>query len=64
MAPSEGPAVWAVDFWVTDADAAATTTAARGGTVIEPVHDEANFRRARLCDPGGAEFTVSQLVLG
>lgn len=63
MAPCEGPAVWAVDFWVSDAEAVAETAAAHGGAVLEPVHDEANFRRARLRDPEGAEFTVSQLVL-
>ena len=63
-APPGGDAArWAVDFWVADADAAAATALARGGRVLEAVHDAPPFREARLADPEGAEFTVSQLVV-
>lgn len=63
-APSGGEAArWAVDFWVADAEAAATTAQARGGKVLEAVHDAPPFRQARLADPEGAEFSVSQLAV-
>ena len=63
-APSGGDAArWAVDFWVADAEAAAATAQARGGKVLEAVHDAPPFRQARLADPEGAEFSVSQLAV-
>ena len=54
---------WGVDFWVADADAAASTAAGHGGTVIAPPHDRPGFRGAALADPNGAVFSVSQLVI-
>jgi predicted enzyme related to lactoylglutathione lyase len=62
MLPGDAPARWAVDFWIADADAAARTAEELGGAVLEPPHDAPPFRQARLADPEGAEFTVSQLV--
>jgi uncharacterized protein len=66
MVPEEGGArpVWAVDFWISDADAAVRTAREHGGQVLEDVHDAPPFRRAVLSDPGGASFSVSQLVSG
>jgi predicted enzyme related to lactoylglutathione lyase len=63
MIAMEGPARWAVDFWVDDADRAAERTAALGGTVIAAPHDVPSFRRTVLADPQGAMFSLSQLVL-
>jgi len=64
MVSHEGAAQphWAIDFWVNDAEAAAATAGERGGWVLEPVHDAPPFRRAVLADPGGATFSVSQMV--
>ncbi len=56
------PAGWAVDFWIDDADAGAAAAVEHGGAVVAPVVEHGNFRRAVLRDPGGAVFTVSQLI--
>jgi uncharacterized protein len=61
MTAAEGPARWSVDFWIADADAAATAAAELGGTVLSPPATDAGFRRAVLAAPDGADFTVSQL---
>ncbi len=58
------PPHWAVDFWIDDADAAAARTPEHGGTVLVPPHDVPPFRRTVIADPGGAAFSVSQLVIG
>ena len=58
-----GPARWAVDFWITDADAAAAAAAELGGSVLAEPTDDLTFRRAILADPAGAAFSVSQLRL-
>jgi predicted enzyme related to lactoylglutathione lyase len=64
MAPADdGPPVWAVDFWIADAEEAAGKTPGLGGKVIAPPHDAAGFKRAVLADPQGAVFSVSQLKL-
>lgn len=63
MVPGEGPAVWAVDFWVQDAEATARTAVEHGGAVIAEPFAQEPFRRAVLADPGGAVFSVSQLLL-
>src|SRR5581483_7617380 len=56
------PARWDVDFWIADADAAARTAAAHGGSVLAPPHDAVPFRRAVIADPAGAQLSLSQLV--
>ncbi|MGH3267061.1 MAG: VOC family protein [Trebonia sp.] len=63
---AEEPTRWDVDFWVTDADAAARAAHESGGGVIAEPADQAGvpFRRAMLSDPDGATFSVSQLLLG
>ncbi|HWF54153.1 MAG TPA: VOC family protein [Solirubrobacteraceae bacterium] len=61
-ASDDAPAGWSVDFWIADADAAATAAAELGGSVLGEPHDAPPFRRAVLADPSGAAFTVSQLV--
>jgi len=56
-------AVWGVDFWVADADAAVAPAAQLGGRVVVEPFVEAPFRRAVLAAPDGATFSVSQLRL-
>jgi uncharacterized protein len=63
MAPGEHPG-WLLDFWIDDADAAASMTTRLGGTVLAEPSEAPPFRRAVLADPEGAAFSVSQLKLG
>jgi predicted enzyme related to lactoylglutathione lyase len=61
---SDGPGShWAVGFWIADADAGAAAAAELGGTVLAAPQEMPMFRRAVLADPGGAVFTISQLML-
>jgi uncharacterized protein len=62
LADAGADARWDVDFWVQDADATAEHATALGGRVVVPVHDRPQFRSAVLADPGGAAFSISQLV--
>jgi hypothetical protein len=65
MAPLNGSGAsphWAVDFWVSDADATAAKAEELGGTVAVAVHEEGTFRRAMIADPQGATLSVSQLL--
>jgi predicted enzyme related to lactoylglutathione lyase len=57
-----GGALWAVDFWIADADAAVDAAAQLGGRVLAAPTDVPMFRRAVLADPHGAVFTISQLM--
>jgi predicted enzyme related to lactoylglutathione lyase len=61
----DGPATWRPDFWIADADAAATAAGERGGQVVEPPAEfpGAPFRSAVLADGDGATFSISQLLL-
>jgi uncharacterized protein len=64
MRGDEGePATWSVDFWSTDADAAANAAPALGGSVVVAPFEAGGFRRTTLADPDGAAFTVSQLLV-
>jgi predicted enzyme related to lactoylglutathione lyase len=65
MAPTQpgGVSAWAVDFWVTDLDAAVARAPELGGRVLAPVHNRPPFRSAVLADPEGATFWLSQLAL-
>jgi uncharacterized protein len=59
----DGPARWSVDFWVSDADEAATKATELGGrTVTAPsdVPGVEGMREAVLADPGGAAFAITQ----
>ncbi|MBV9417797.1 MAG: hypothetical protein JO363_22625 [Solirubrobacterales bacterium] len=58
------PANWRVDFWITDADAAAARAPQLGGSIIDGPQDAGPFREAVLADPAGAIFSVSQLSGG
>jgi uncharacterized protein len=58
MAPDEAPSSWLVYFTVPDADAAAETTKAAGGQVINGPFDIPIGRLAVLADPQGAFFAV------
>jgi uncharacterized protein len=58
------PPHWSVDFWIDDADAAGARMPELGGAVLVAPHDLPPFRRAVIADPGGAAFSVSQLVIG
>src|SRR5258705_5605421 len=61
--PMDGmPAAWGVYFAVDDADKAAETTAARGGSVIQQPTDIPSGRFAVLVDPAGAFFSVIKLA--
>jgi predicted enzyme related to lactoylglutathione lyase len=60
--PDEVSAHWGVDFWISDADAAAEKAKELGGAVVNPPADTPGFRSAVLADPQGAVFTVSQLL--
>jgi predicted enzyme related to lactoylglutathione lyase len=63
MAPlAEGSPRWDVDFWVHDAAATAAHARELGGRVLAEPHDRPPFRTAVLADPGGAVFSISQLV--
>jgi predicted enzyme related to lactoylglutathione lyase len=57
----DAPAMWNVDFWIADADAAAAVAPELGGSVVAPPHDAPPFRRAVLAAPDGATFSVSEL---
>ena len=57
----DAPAVWTVDFWIADADAAVDAAPGLDGRVIAPPHDAPPFRRAVLAAPDGATFSVSEL---
>lgn len=59
-----GSARWDVDFWVTDADLAASAAPELGGTVVAAPFETGGFRRTVLADPRGAPLSVSQLLLG
>lgn len=55
---------WDVDFWIADVEAAASGAEAAGGAVLAPPAEVPGlpFRSATLADPGGAVFSVSQLL--
>jgi len=56
------PAAWGVYFAVDDADKAAATTTARGGSVMQPPTDIPPGRFAVLVDPAGAFFNVIKMA--
>lgn len=56
------PPSWSVDFWIDDADGAASRAPDLGGRVVAPPHQMAGFRRTILADPHGAVFSASQLL--
>jgi predicted enzyme related to lactoylglutathione lyase len=57
------PAVWGVDFWIDDVERGAADVRRLGGTVLAGPYDAPpSFRQAAVADPGGAPFTISQLV--
>jgi hypothetical protein len=64
MAPAgeSEAAHWRVDFWIADADAAATRATELGGSVVAAPEDAGPFREAVLADPAGATVSVSQLT--
>jgi predicted enzyme related to lactoylglutathione lyase len=65
IAPLDDPNArsrWDVDFWVRDTEVTAGHAVELGGRVVVPPHDRPPFRSAVLADPGGAAFSISQLV--
>jgi uncharacterized protein len=63
IANGEGPARWSVDFWVADADEAASKATELGGHTLTPPYDVPGvegMREAVLADPGGAVLTITQ----
>ncbi|MFT4296146.1 MAG: VOC family protein [Micropruina sp.] len=59
-----GPARWDVDFWIADVEAAVAEATDAGGSVLAGPSEVPGlpFRSATLADPGGAVFSVSQLL--
>jgi uncharacterized protein len=57
----DGPARWAVDFWVADADAAVGRATELGGKAIVPVFETPVGRTAVVADAQGASFSISQV---
>lgn len=47
-----------------DAAETAARVSALGGKVIEPVHEDAMFRRAVIADPEGATISISEKITG
>jgi hypothetical protein len=62
MLATDSGAGWSVDFRVADVEAAVSAAAALGGSVIAAPFDRPPFRSALLGDPGGARFSISELV--
>jgi predicted enzyme related to lactoylglutathione lyase len=55
---------WSVDFWIDDADAAASRAPSLGGRVVVAPFDTPGFRTAVIADPHGALLSVSTLQSG
>lgn len=67
MLPSSGEAAssWGTDFWIDDVDRGVADVRRLGGTVLAGPYDAPpSFRQAVVADPGGAPFTISELVGG
>jgi predicted enzyme related to lactoylglutathione lyase len=67
MVPASGdaPTQWGTDFWIDDVERGAEDVRRLGGTVLAGPYDAPpSFRQALVADPGGAPFTISQLVAG
>ena len=63
MQQADGPARWAVDFWVSDADATAARASELGGAQLAAPSDTPMSRTAVLADPAGAAFSITQMKL-
>ena len=59
---ASGPARYGVDCWVADADVAAEAAEREGGSVLAAPAEAGPFHTATLADPGGAAFSLSQLL--
>jgi predicted enzyme related to lactoylglutathione lyase len=55
--PAEGPARWAVNFWVDDADGCAARAADLGGAIVAATDEP--MRTMTLGDPQGGSFSVT-----
>jgi uncharacterized protein len=55
-------AVWSVNFWVDDADAAAERAERLGGKVLVPPVDDVVGRNTVIADPAGAVISLSKVV--
>lgn len=64
MVPSSDErSVWGVDFWVDDLERAVDVISQHGGSVVDGPYDAPPaFTQAIVADPGGAVFSLSQLV--
>ena len=64
-ADGDGPAAWGVDFWIDDVERAVDDVRRLGGSVLAGPYDAPpSFRQAVVTDPGGASFSLSQLMVG
>ena len=67
LAPAEAdaPSVWGVDFWIDDVERGVADVRRLGGSVLAgPYEAPPSFRQAVVTDPGGAAFSISQLMAG
>jgi predicted enzyme related to lactoylglutathione lyase len=65
QAGREAPSAWGVDFWIDDVDRGVADVRRLGGSVLAGPYDAPpSFRQAVVADPGGAAFSLSQLVAG
>jgi uncharacterized protein len=59
------PTAWGVDFWIDDVERGVADVRRLGGTVQTGPYDAPpSFRQAVVTDPGGASFSISQLLAG
>jgi uncharacterized protein len=59
------PTSWGVDFWIDDVERGVADVRRLGGTVLAGPYDAPpSFRQAVVTDPGGASFSISQLLAG
>jgi predicted enzyme related to lactoylglutathione lyase len=64
-AAGEAPAAWGVDFWIDDVERGVADVRRLGGSVLTGPYDAPpSFRQAVVTDPGGATFSIGQLVAG
>jgi len=63
-AAPEAPPAWGVDFWIDDVQRAVDDVRRLGGSVLAGPYDaQPSFSQAVVADPGGAVFSLSQLML-
>ena len=62
LTAGDGDAAWNVDFWIDDAETAATRAAELSGSVVVAPHEIGGFVNTVIEDPAGAVISLSQLL--